>query len=128
MGECETRTQGASIAALWARLRTQDRAAQRGRAARASFRKELLGTDELPRLQQRYFDLPAHGEHREPLLERRWVHADHPQLALTCFERQLEVADEDGTRPVEDPWADAEDALHRRHEVGGGVDDGSHAV
>src|SRR5438128_8074919 len=42
MGECETRTQGASIAALWARLRTQDRAAQRGRAARASFRKEPL--------------------------------------------------------------------------------------
>src|SRR6266849_621539 len=42
MGECETRTQGASIAALWARLRTQDRAGQRGRAARASFRKELL--------------------------------------------------------------------------------------
>src|SRR5437879_1410111 len=42
MGECETRTQGASIAALWARLRTQDRAAQRGRAARASFRKERL--------------------------------------------------------------------------------------
>src|SRR5207245_7108188 len=42
MDECETRTQGASIAALWARLRTQDRAAQRGRAARASFRKELI--------------------------------------------------------------------------------------
>src|SRR3989441_1685876 len=42
MDECETRTQGASIAALWARLRTQDRAAQRGRVARASFRKELI--------------------------------------------------------------------------------------
>src|SRR6266540_3996288 len=42
MGECETRTQGAPIAQLWARLRTQDRAAQRGRSARASFRKGLL--------------------------------------------------------------------------------------
>src|SRR5207302_11342149 len=42
MGECETRTQGAAIAELSPRLRTQDRAAQRGRAARASFRKELL--------------------------------------------------------------------------------------
>src|SRR5439155_11261772 len=45
MGECETRTQGASIAALLARLRTQDRAAQRGRTARASFRKELLAKE-----------------------------------------------------------------------------------
>ena len=41
MVECETRTQGARIAALFARLRTQDRADQRGRAARASFRNEF---------------------------------------------------------------------------------------
>src|SRR3954470_21196677 len=37
MVECETGTQGARIAALFARPRTQDRADQRGRAARASF-------------------------------------------------------------------------------------------
>src|SRR5205823_11663421 len=42
MVECETRTQGARIAALFVRLRTQDRADQRGRAARASFRGEFL--------------------------------------------------------------------------------------
>src|SRR6266567_1705527 len=42
MVECESRTQGARIAALFARLRTQDRADQRGRAARASFRNEFL--------------------------------------------------------------------------------------
>src|SRR6266576_4068516 len=40
MVECETRTQGARIAALFARPRTQDRADQRGRTARASFRCE----------------------------------------------------------------------------------------
>jgi cytochrome c oxidase subunit II len=42
MGEREARTQGAPIAALWGRLRTTHRAAQRGRAARASFRKGLI--------------------------------------------------------------------------------------
>src|SRR3954451_10568645 len=42
MVECETRTQGARIAALFARPRTQDRADQRGRAVRASFRCEFL--------------------------------------------------------------------------------------
>src|SRR6059036_1136743 len=41
MGECEARTQGALIAALWGRLRTTHRAAQRGQSARASFRDEL---------------------------------------------------------------------------------------
>src|SRR5271154_2351238 len=41
MVECETRTQGAGIAALFPRLRTRDRADQRGRAARASFRNEF---------------------------------------------------------------------------------------
>jgi hypothetical protein len=42
MVECEARTQGAGIAALFPRLRTLDRADERGRAARASFRNEFL--------------------------------------------------------------------------------------
>src|SRR5919201_3868206 len=42
MVECETRTQGARIAALFALPRTQDRADQRVRAARASFRCEFV--------------------------------------------------------------------------------------
>src|SRR5204862_4478929 len=45
MVECETRTQGARIAALVARPRTQDRADQRVRAARASFRCEFVALE-----------------------------------------------------------------------------------
>src|SRR5712691_8344760 len=42
MGECEARTQGAPIGALSGRLRTTHRADQRGQAARASSREELV--------------------------------------------------------------------------------------
>src|SRR4029077_5115315 len=41
MVECETRTQGAGIATLFPRPRTQDRADRRGRSARGSLRREL---------------------------------------------------------------------------------------
>jgi len=37
IGECDARTQGAPIAELSARLRTRQRAAERGRAAHRSF-------------------------------------------------------------------------------------------
>src|SRR5207244_216012 len=42
----------------------------------------------------------------------------------TRFERQLDVVDEHGAAPVEDPAADAEHALDRRDELCCGVDEG----
>jgi hypothetical protein len=48
MGECEARTQGAAIAALLTRLRTQHRAAQRGQATQQSFRFKLLAVFAYP--------------------------------------------------------------------------------
>src|SRR5919202_4726943 len=67
--------------------------------------------EHLLRLQQRHLDIAAHLEHREPLLERRRLHADHPQLALARLELELDVADEDRSRSVEDARLHAEDAL-----------------
>src|SRR6266540_858003 len=48
MDDCEGRTQGAPIAKLWARLRTTHRTVQRGQAARASLRNELLAGNGFP--------------------------------------------------------------------------------
>src|SRR5687767_2841183 len=85
MGECEARRQGADIAALWARLRTTHRAAQRGQTARASLRKELELTNgkaqDLPAVERaadgdpdKRGDVRAHRANgREP---RGWVPSD----------------------------------------------------
>ena len=47
-------------------------------------------------------------------------------LALACLQGQTDVADLDGSRPVEDARADAEDPFHGEDEVRGPVDDGPH--
>jgi len=42
IGECDARTQGVFISGIWARPRTRQRAAERGRAAQASLCESLL--------------------------------------------------------------------------------------
>src|SRR5688572_25996213 len=75
MGECEGRTQGVHIAALWARLRTPPRADQRGRSARASLRNELLG----PQRDLERGAEPGPCPEPESTLDRGGPFADVPQ-------------------------------------------------
>src|SRR5437867_1348024 len=81
--------------------------------------------EELPRLAQRALDVAAHLDHAEPVLERP-ARLDQPELALARLERELQVTDEQRTRPVEQPRPHAEDALAGGHELGSRVAERPH--
>src|SRR5579872_5313640 len=78
------------------------------------------GTEPLLRLEQRRLDVLSHLDHPEPVLEHA-VRLDEPQLALARLELELHVADEHGARAVEHTGLSPENALRRRHELGGGI-------
>src|SRR5215208_2530993 len=67
-------------------------------------------TEHLLRLADGVLDVARDLDHRQPVLQRA-VRLDQPQLALPRLELELDVADEDGARPVEHARRDAEHAL-----------------
>src|SRR5919201_4770569 len=83
---------------------------------------------QLLRLDEGLLDRAPHLDHRQALLERERVHPDQPQLALTGLERELEVADQDGPRAVEDARLGTEDPARRDDELGRSVLDPPHAA
>src|SRR2546423_13419037 len=82
----------------------------------------------LPRLDERLLDRAANLDHREPLLERERVHPDQPELALAGLERELEIADEDGPRAVEDARLGVEGPACRHDGLRRSVLDSPHAA
>src|SRR5436853_3997806 len=87
-------------------------------SARPTLSAELI--EPRLRLLQRVLDVELDLDHAEPVLEHALA-LDQPELALTRLELQLDVADENGARPVENARRRAEHALDGGDEVGGRI-------